>query len=205
MVHTNPLNHGRGCQMQSAVRYTAAYLESIPDAQDGTRYEIIDGELYVSRQPHWEHQYTSTGISSALDRWSRATKRGVVNTAPGVIFSEYDSVAPDLVWISYARLREGLLDDGKLHVAPELMVEILSAGSGNVRRDREAKLKLYDETGVLEYWIVDWRTKSIDVFRRDGDRLQFGGTLSGRDRLTSPPLPGFEIGLEEIWDPGIDA
>jgi len=191
--------------MQSAVRYTTAYLDALPESHDGTRYEIIDGELYVSHQPHWEHQYASTSIASGLDRWSRMSKRGMVNTAPGVIFSEYDSVAPDLVWISFSRLREGLLDDGKLHVAPESMIEILSSGSRNVRRDREAKLNLYDTTGVEEYWIVDWRTKTLDVFRRRDGRLAFVETLSGDDRLTSPLLPGFEIGLCEIWDPGFGA
>lgn len=185
--------------MQSAVRYTTAYLESLPESDDGTRYEIIDGELYVTSQPHWEHQYASTSIASGLDRWSRASKLGMVNTAPGVIFSEFDSVAPDLVWISFARLREALLPDGKLHLAPELMIEILSPGSRNVRRDREAKLKLYGATGVAEYWIVDWRSRSIDVYRRlDGD-LVLVDTLSGRDRLTSPTLPGFEMALDDLW------
>ncbi len=190
--------------MQSAVRYSTADLEAMPDPQDGTRYEIIDGELFVSSHSHWGHQYAGTSLALALGLWSRETSLGFTNT-PGLILSDYDNVIPDLVWISTARLRESLQSDGKLHVAPELVVEILSPGAQNVRRDREAKLKLYDATGVSEYWIVDWRVRSIDVFRRSGDRLGFVETLSGDDRLTSPDLPGFSIALDEIWSPSIGA
>lgn len=187
--------------MQSAVRYTTAYLDALPESHDGTRHEIIDGELYVSSQPHWEHRYTSTKIASGLDQWSTATGLGIPNTAPGDIFSGYDSVAPDLVWISFARLRHGRPPDGKLHPAPELMIEILSSGSRSVRRDREAKLKLYDPTGVAEYWIDDWRQRTIDVFRRLEGQLSFVETLGDGDRLTSPTLPGFDVGIAALWAP----
>lgn len=190
--------------MQSAVRYTTAYLESLPETHDGTRYEIIDGELYVSHHPHWEHEFAVHSLGAALLGWSRSSGLGRSNT-PGLIFSDYDNVVPDLVWVSNERLRQGLRVDGKLHIAPELVVEILSPGVENVLRDREAKLELYDRTGVEEYWIVDWRAKTLDVFRRIGERLALVGTLSGDDRLTTPLLPGFEIGLSEIWDPGIGA
>lgn len=189
--------------MQTTFRYTTANLEAMPESHDGTRYEIIDGELFVSSHPSWEHQFAVTTLMGALFGWSRVTGLGLTNT-PGIIFSDYDNVIPDLVWISHARLRESLQADGKLHSAPELVVEILSPGAENVRRDREAKLNLYDRTGAAEYWIVDWRSKTIDVFRRDADRLAFVATLSGDVRLTSPTLPGFDIALEEIWWPGLN-
>jgi Uma2 family endonuclease len=72
-----------------------------------------------------------------------------------------------------------------------LVVEVLSPGGTNERRDREAKLKLYSRRGVLEYWIVDWRTQQIEVYRREQLALRLVATLYATDTLTSPFLPGF--------------
>src|SRR5947209_1857403 len=127
--------------VNTSLRWTSADLEVLPD--NGKRYEIIDGELYMSKQPHWHHQRTSTNILLLLDNWSRKTGLGTANQAPGIIFAEDDDVAPDVVWISNERMKTALEDDGKLHAAPELVVEIISKGFENERRDREVKLKLY--------------------------------------------------------------
>ena len=64
--------------------------------------------------------------------------------------------APDVVWVSKERLAAVLRRDGKLHGAPDLVIEVLSPGAKNERRDREAKLKLYARRGVREYWIINW-------------------------------------------------
>ena len=55
-----------------------------------------------------------------------------------------------MVWISRERFAAALEPDGKLHAAPDLVVEVLSPGSTNERRDRQAKLKLYSRRGVRE-------------------------------------------------------
>src|SRR3981189_617850 len=115
--------------MASTLRWTSTDLETMPD--DGKRYEIIDGELYVSKQPSWHHQYTCVAIITELELWNRKTGIGQVIQGPGLIFAEDDDVAPDLVWISHARRDVALGDDGKLHAAPELVVEVLSPGRAN--------------------------------------------------------------------------
>ena len=80
--------------------------------------------------------------------------------------------------------------DGKLHAAPELIIEVLSPGAANEKRDREAKLKLYSRRGVEEYWIVDWRQRRIEIFRREQAQLALAATVMESDILTSPLLPG---------------
>jgi Uma2 family endonuclease len=70
--------------------------------------------------------YTCMRLGRFLDEWNDETGLGVVNTAPGLIFAEDDDVAPDLVWISREKLRTALLEDRKLHSAPELIIEVLS-------------------------------------------------------------------------------
>ncbi len=121
----------------------------------GSVMKLLNGELHVSKQPHWYHQAVCGQLFALLQVWNRTTSAGYANLAPGVIFADDEDVAPDVVWISRARLATSLSADGKLHAAPELVVEVLSPGSLNERRDREAKLKLYSRRGVHEYWIVE--------------------------------------------------
>jgi len=175
--------------VSTELRFTIHDLELLPD--NGNRYEIIDGELYVSTQPHWRHQFASGQMFRALQTWDEQEGAGLAIEAPGVIFRADEAVAPDLVWISRERLDRVLGDDGKLHAAPDLIVEILSPGPRNEERDREVKLKLYSRQGVREYWIVDWRDLTLQVYRREQTVLHHVATLTAEDTLTSPLLPGF--------------
>lgn len=184
--------------MAGTMRWTSTDLLTMPD--DGKRYEIIDGELYVSTQPSWHHNYTCLAIATELELWNRQTGLGQANLAPGLIFAEDDDVAPDLVWISYARRDVALAEDGKLHAAPELVVEVLSPGRAHERRDREVKLGLYSRRGVVEYWIVNWRLKEIEVYRRSDLELTRLTTLQESDTSESPLLPGFSCLIATLFD-----
>ena len=78
-------------------------------------------------------------------------------------------------------------------------VEILSPGAANERRDREAKLKLYSRRGVLEYWIVDWQARQVEVYRREELALRLVATLYATDTLASPLLPGFACEVATLF------
>jgi Uma2 family endonuclease len=177
--------------------WTSHDLEFLPD--DGKRYEIVEGELYMSKQPCWEHQLISGELYTLLSTWSKQTKRGVANLAPGVIFAEDDDVAPDLVWISRERLATALHNDGNLHSAPELAIEILSPGSNNEYRDREVKLKLYSRRDVREYWVVNWKERSIEIYQREHALLALNRKLYVDDVLESPLLPDFSCSLSQLF------
>jgi Uma2 family endonuclease len=71
-------------QTTDEIRWTTADLELLPD--NGNRYEIIDGELFVTRAPHWEHQRTCGNIFQELNTWSRETGLGRSAIAPGLFF-----------------------------------------------------------------------------------------------------------------------
>lgn len=186
--------------MARSLRWTTADLEALPERLDGTRYEIIDGELYVSRAPDWNHQLVCTNVLWPLRRWNDQTGLGEANLTPGVIFADDDNVIPDVVWISKERLAVALWDDRRhLHAAPELVVEVLSPGSNNEQRDREAKLKLYSRRGVREYWIVDWRARQVEVYRREDAELRLVGTLLESDTLRTPLLPNFACPVSELF------
>ncbi|GAB4213990.1 MAG: Uma2 family endonuclease [Synechococcales cyanobacterium] len=178
-------------------RFTSADLDLLPE--DDKRYELIEGDLLVTHQPHWNHQFVCNRLGRYLDIWSEGSGLGEVNAAPGIILAEDEDVAPDLVWISNERLQTALQGDGKLHQVPELVVEVLSPGSRNELRDRQLKRKLYARRGVYEYWIVDWEAQQIEVYRRQDATLELMATLFSADTLASPLLPGFGIPVGALW------
>ncbi|MCC3572083.1 MAG: Uma2 family endonuclease [Microcoleus sp. PH2017_40_RAT_O_B] len=179
------------------VRWTTADLELLPD--NGDRYELIDGELFVTRAPHWGHQQTCGRFFSVLDTWSMSAGLGRAAINPGLIFTEADNVIPDVVWASNERLALLLDEAGHLTGAPELVVEVLSAGTDNERRDRDLKLRLYSVRGVQEYWIANWRLQQIEVYRREQASLRLVATLLRNDQLTSPLLPGFSCSVAQVF------
>lgn len=182
------------------LHWTSQDLQILPDGYDSKRYEIIDGELYMSKQPHRHHQLVCGRVWELLQQWSRPTKAGEAVIAPGVIFAEDNDVAPDVTWMSQERLATTSLEDGKYHTAPELAVEVLSPGSTNERRDREFKLWLYSRRGVLEYWIISWIERSVEVYRRNGVELTLHTILHPADQLQSPHLPGFTCQISQFFD-----
>ena len=171
----------------------------MPDDGGWKRYEIIDGELFVTRAPHIRHQGAGGKLYVALESWSRQTQLGEPILAPGVIFTPTDAVIPDVVWISRERLATGIDEAGHLTIAPELMIEVLSPGELNEQRDKEVKLKLYSLHGVQEYWIVNWQLKTLEIYRRQATQLQLVATLLETDSLTSPLLPGFSTPVTQIF------
>jgi len=168
---------------------------------EGWRAEIIDGQLFVSKAPGWAHQEVAGNILMALRHWADQ-HQGRVNWGIGVIYADDDNVIPDVVWISAERLERGLDDAGHLRdVGPELVVEILSPGTENARRDRESKLALYSRRDAVEYWIVDPVARTLDQYARtppDGS-LALRATLQGDDWLTSPLLEGFAGRLNQFF------
>lgn len=183
----------------NSLRWTTRDLEVMPDDGGWKRYEIIDGDLYVTRAPHISHQGAGGNIHIELELWSRQTQLGRSFQTPGVIFTPTDAVIPDVVWISQGRLANCVDEAGHLTVAPELVVEILSPGERNEQRDKEAKLKLYSRHGVQEYWIVSWQLKSLEIYRRTNAQLQLVHTLFVGDTLTSPLLPGFRTPIAHFF------
>ena len=142
--------------------------------------------------------YWRRGLTPRLHNWSERDGAGLAISAPGVIFAQDEAVAPDIVWIGRGRLERVLGDDGKLHAAPDLVVEVLSPGPRNEERDRDIKLKLYSRRGVREYWIVDWQDLSIQVYRREQAALRLVATLGAEDTLVSPLLPGFSLRVADL-------
>ncbi len=182
----------------SRVRWTLQDVEALPE-NEWIRYEIIDGELLVTRSPHHRHQHLVGCVFAALHQWSLESGLGEPSIMPGLIFSDSDNVAPDVVWVSYNRLEQIQDEAGHFRGAPELVVEVLSPGQANENRDRIAKLKLYSVQGVQEYWIIDPISQRVEVYRRDNAQLVLIKTLLVEDDLISPLLPEFHCKVASFF------
>lgn len=183
----------------NSVRWTTRDLTAMPDDGGWKRYEIIDGNLLVTRAPHFWHQKASSNLNYELEKWSRQTKLGSPLQVPGVVFTPNDAVIPDAIWASQNVIDNGIDEAGHFIIAPELMIEVLSKGELNEMRDKEVKLKLYSLHGVREYWIVSWQLKQMEIYRRKENQLQLVSTLFEGDTLASPLLPEFSVPVSTVF------
>jgi Uma2 family endonuclease len=108
-------------------------------------------------------------------------------------------VIPDLAFATHERMSKALVG-GRFRAAPEILIEILSPGASNERRDRHIKRSLYASRGAGEYWIVDPENRSVEVHRRNeaGD-LVFEKSLRQADELTCRFLPGFSVHIDALF------
>ena len=138
-------------------QWTAADLDDLPD--DGNRYEVIDGELFVTPAPAWRHQEAVVQMHRLLADYLGAQRAGHAIIAPAdVVFSPKRAVQPDLFVVPLVdgRRPERFEDVGRLLLA----VEVLSPSSA--RADRVAKRVLYRDQGVTEYWLVDLEARTVE-------------------------------------------
>jgi len=188
---------GRDVRHTPRVRLTYDDLIRMPD--DGLRHEIIDGELYVSPAPGAPHQSISLALSAMLWHYLEANPIGRVFEAPfDVELRTHDIVEPDVLYFSNA-VAEVALKPSHLKGVPELVVEIESASTRE--RDRTLKRRLYDDTGVREYWRIVPKSRTVEVHTRPqpGDAFMAPRGLPPPDVLTSPLLPGFEVSLARLF------
>ena len=180
------------------VKLTYEDFVLFPD--DGKRHELIDGEHYVTPSPNTKHQAIAINLAGMI--WSYLQQRpiGRVFGAPfDVVFSDFDVVEPDLLYLSSARAA-AVLTPKHAKGAPDLVVEIGSKGTR--KRDETIKRRLYERFGVSEYWVIDPEIDTIKVYRRPGGRYKRAAELSLEDGdvLTTPLLPGLDLPLAKIFE-----
>lgn len=131
------------------------------DDTDTFYYELLHGELVARSAPSPLHQRISRNIFRALDNFVIANNLGEVLYAPlDVFLDEYNATQPNVLFLS--REKQHLVTPDGVQGAPDLVIEIISPSS--MKRDRGDKMKLYERCGIGEYWLVDARTRSVEVY-----------------------------------------
>lgn len=166
----------------------------LPD--DGYRYEVLNGVLYLAPMPSIRHQMILGHLAYALECFMRKHKAGEVLAAPcGVrLPGQPVPVQPDILFVSAARL--DILGEEYVEGAPDLVVEILSPS--NWLYDRREKFQAYRLAGVSEYWIVDPAARTIEVFTLEGREYRLQGCYEAGQTVPSHVLPGFTVTVDEV-------
>jgi Uma2 family endonuclease len=176
-------------------RLTIDDLDALPD--DSKRYEIIKGELFVTGILGLTHQAITSNILFAFMTYLKQNPLGKFFPTPGVIFSDFDAVIPDLVFISHERLDEIAVNE-RLSGAPEIIIEILSPGLENQKRDRQIKRQLYRKYGVKEYWIVDAEQSTVEIYR--SPKFNRAKIFTMDEEIKTPLLPNFCCPVRDVFE-----
>jgi Uma2 family endonuclease len=176
-----------------SLRFTYDDYARLPDDR---RYEVIDGELFLTPAPTPYHQIVKLRIERILLDHVESHGLGQILDAPcDVVLSNFDVLQPDIFFISSGRL--ATIGEKYISDAPDLVIEVLSPGTR--RRDRTLKSKRYAVFGVREMWIADPDRKTMEVFVNSGDGFRRDAVYGGEDVLRSPLLPGLEVPLARVF------
>ena len=177
------------------VKPRVGYTDFLHQPEDGRRYEIYDGEVFVVPSPLPLHQIVADRIAQLLWKYSEV-HGGIAITAPlDIVFSEYNVLQPDVVFFSAARrhlvkLTEVIRDN------PDLVVEVLSPSTETT--DRGRKPQTFARFGVPEYWIIDPVAPSIEVLALAAGAYVLAAKATGTGKAQSAKLPDLEVAVSDI-------
>ena len=177
-------------------KLTAEEFAALPEPPDGSKQELVRGEVVTMPPPGLEHGECQLNLGTLLKLYLREHPIGRVFTESGVITERGEDTVrgPDVVYWSKERLPLGLRVRGYHDQPPDLCVEVLSPS--NTQRQIQEKVKEYLFAGVRTVWVVDPESRRVEVYRGpdEGRILNEGATLDGED-----VLPGFRCRVAELF------
>ena len=180
------------------IKFTYNEYKSLPESET-KRYELLGGDLVLVPSPPVYHQRVLGNLMFVLCRFVKEWNLGEVYHAPlDAVLGEGDErevVQPDIFFIS--KEREKIIAEEEIRGAPDLVIEITSPATED--RDRHYKKTLYARHGVKEYWIVDPKGKTIEVYTLDKKGFELVKMYRANEILESPLLPGLKVDLREVF------
>lgn len=179
---------------RAQVRFRADDIWDVPD--DGKRYEVIDGALYMTTAPDLDHQRPVGGLHGYIWPYLRQHRQGEVFVSPvGLILDDENGLQPDLVYV--ARERAGILTRRGIRGVPHLVAEVLSPSTE--ARDRGVKLRRYAAAGVAHYWIIDPATHTLAAYRLGEHGYDLTGAYGPGHTFQPEIFPGLQIPIDDLW------
>lgn len=173
--------------------YTYSDYEEL---EEGAPYELIGGRLIMNPAPVPYHQRISRNIEFALYEFVKKNRLGEVFDAPiDIHLGEKEVYQPDIIFIS--KDRTSIIGKKNIEGAPDLVIEILSESTAY--NDLRKKKKVYEQKGVLEYWIVDPESASVEIFVLKDGKFISVKEFTENESLESPMFPGFSVSLTEVF------
>jgi Uma2 family endonuclease len=186
-----PADHMHGAEQG---QWTYRDYAALPD--DGHRYEIVDGVLYMAPSPNEWHQNATLEIASYLRTHVKLTGLGQVYIAPfDVELDPKTVVQPDVIVILNANRNK--ITFSHIIGAPDLIVEVSSPGT--IGYDREKKQHAYARAGVPEYWIADPWSRTVEVLTLEAGGYRSLGVFEGKAVLPSEVVADFLVHVEQFF------
>ncbi|HHT9118293.1 MAG TPA: Uma2 family endonuclease [Candidatus Hypogeohydataceae bacterium YC38] len=177
------------------IKFTYEDYKNLPESET-KRYELLEGELVIVPSPTEPHQKVSMKLVLILGQFVQEKRLGIVYFAPlDVVLSQEDVVQPDIIFISKARAK--IITEENIKGAPDLVIEITSPSTSE--RDSTLKHTLYARYGVKEYWIVDPKRKSVEVYTTGKTGFRLVKKHLSTETLHSPLLSDLEVPLKEVF------
>lgn len=162
-------------------KWTLRELHRLPD--DGNKYELVRGELFVTPAPSREHEELAAVLGRMLDAYAAQHRLGRVYRPRAIIRIEGSEVEPDVMVRPVSPGRPRAWVHAPL---PILVVEILSDTTR--RRDLDDKRSLYIDERIPEYWIVDGDERRVTAVRPDASDQVCDTTLTWHPAGATEPL-----------------
>jgi len=145
---------------------------------EGIHCQVINNKIYMSPAPSVEHQVIISNIQFEIISLLRKKKSGLCVASPVDVFlDKMNAYQPDIIFISNENLSI-IGKDGKIHGAPDIVVEVLSPG--NTNDDKVKKRNVYEACGVREYFIVEPSLKSVISYYYNGTKFEKGKTQKAK-------------------------
>lgn len=160
--------------------------------------EFDNGRIEVLPMPSIRHQVVLKNIFVPLSVYADVHELGTVLCAPmPLLVAPLKFREPDVAFTRSAAPDES--DGDKYLDSAELVVEIISEGASNRKRDLIDKRADYAVAGIAEYWVVDPEQQQVTVFRLHGSEYTDAGSLGISDVVRSTAVPGFEISVAKVF------
>jgi Uma2 family endonuclease len=170
------------------------YSDFLATPNDGNRYELLQGALFVNPAPSLIHQRVSRRLQRQLEDYFHTRSIGEVFNAPlDVILTPHDVLEPDLLVVA----DQSHISKRGIEKPPLLVVEILSPSTRKV--DRGLKYRRYAELGVQHYWIVDPDRTTVECHRLAGGAYRLLVASQGDTLVRHPDWDGLIVDLAVLW------
>ena len=179
---------------KSSVIFTYEDYQQFPD--DGKRYEIINGELFMLPSPIIPHQRVSKNLTYFFEQYLRKNPIGELFVAPcDVLLSDTNIVEPDLLIVLSEN--KHIITTKNIEGVPDFIIEILSPF--NRVMDIRRKKALYEQFGVKEYWIIDLELETIQKLLLKNELYVDAGTFEKTQTIFSEVVKGFSIKGKKVF------
>ena len=180
-------------QYKPRIKFTVKDYMSTPE---GTRYQLLDGEMVLAPSPTDKHQRLLANLYRAIYAFVDAGSLGLVRIAPlDVVLSDHDVAQPDIMFVSNER--SNVITAANIQGAPDLVVEILSPSTAEY--DQGYKRGLYAQHGVNEYWLVDLVAETVEVLTAGAEGFSSHQVFTVGQVMGSPLLAGLSLDLEDVF------